>query len=642
MNLLPNRLFRSKENRHLSDELNSHLFCAEFSPDGNMIYANSNFSECFETHLNPTHQVLIGNTGIDQEIWINVRSGKPTTATITLKHKSDGDLMLVANYTPTFTDQGDLKSIVLIASKKEMEIRHEEQIAKATRLALDLNFIYIRFTPEGNILDANPLFIQSMGYSDLSEIKNKHHSIFVSKEYAQSSEYQSFWAELGNGDSKSGEFHRLKKDGETVWLSGGYTPIKGKSGKVISVVKIASDISDKKLAEIGVRELKDTINLSFGMIQFDPKGYIQDVNSNFHRLMGYERSEEVIGKHHSIFTTSEVASSQAYHNFWNNLQQGVTQAGEFERMDKNGQSVWIQAAYTPLKDENGTVYSVMKIAADITETKKAALQAKINLKQEVLMNLSEISTAISQIAVGARNQAEKIDQASSRVENALASANNVASKAKQITEAAKLASGNSDTGQKNIHTLATTVSELDHVSSNAQESMNKLAGSVNKISTVLGVIKEVSNQTNLLALNASIEAAQAGDQGKGFAVIAMEIRQLAESTRSSTSEIEKLIESVESGSEEVRSGLSKVMNTVKDGLGATTQVKETFDSIAESTNQTFDFSSMIFDQANDQSNMMKNIVQDIENTVVISEQSASASEEASNATQVLKNRIEDF
>jgi methyl-accepting chemotaxis protein len=131
----------------------------------------------------------------------------------------------------------------------------------------------------------------------------------------------------------------------------------------------------------------EAVDRSFATIQFDLLGNILSANENFLKTLGYS-SSEIEGKHHSIFCDREYVAGQSYKMFWDQLAKGVPQVGEFKRVSKSGKEVWIQAAYSPIKDESGKFYSVIKIASDITEIKKMAI-----MKQ--MVDLSPINTLFS-------------------------------------------------------------------------------------------------------------------------------------------------------------------------------------------------------------------------------------------------------
>ncbi|MDD2894842.1 MAG: PAS domain-containing methyl-accepting chemotaxis protein [Aliarcobacter sp.] len=113
----------------------------------------------------------------------------------------------------------------------------------------------------------------------------------------------------------------------------------------------------------------NAINNYYGVISFKADGTILDANQNFLDTLGYEKASEIIGKHHKIFCDTALTNSKEYTDFWNNLNKGIVQTSEFRRIKKNGQSIFIQASYTPIKDNNGKVYKVIKFAQDITEKK---------------------------------------------------------------------------------------------------------------------------------------------------------------------------------------------------------------------------------------------------------------------------------
>src|SRR5210317_2173632 len=112
--------------------------------------------------------------------------------------------------------------------------------------ALNLNYATIEFDSQGIIKDANENFLSAMGYT-LSEIKGKHHKIFCDPILVASKEYTSFWKDLASGKSFTGEFPRLNKNEEIVWIQATYNAIKDDDGKITKIIKIAQVITGRKL-----------------------------------------------------------------------------------------------------------------------------------------------------------------------------------------------------------------------------------------------------------------------------------------------------------------------------------------------------------------------------------------------------------
>ena len=111
------------------------------------------------------------------------------------------------------------------------------------------------------------------------------------------------------------------------------------------------------------------INDAMAVIEFDPDGTILKANSNFLDLMGYKQ-DEIVGEHHRVFVSKDDRNTDAYRNFWRDLANGKTNRGEFKRINKKGEDVWLKASYSPVKDKSGNVIRIMKVAYDITSLKK--------------------------------------------------------------------------------------------------------------------------------------------------------------------------------------------------------------------------------------------------------------------------------
>ncbi|MDE1883262.1 MAG: methyl-accepting chemotaxis protein [Rhodospirillales bacterium] len=441
--------------------------------------------------------------------------------------------------------------------------------------ALRGSFAVIEYSPKGVILDANEQFLRSVGYTK-AELIGRHHNILMPPKDAASPDYATFWADLAKGVLKTGRYRRANKSGHDVWLRASYSPVRGRNGKVKSIVELALDITEVHIKAIEELSILSAINRSQAMISFKPDGTILDANENFLSTTGY-RLEEIKGQHHRMFIEPGFAASPEYAQFWNRLNAGEFFSADYRRIGKGGRSVWLQASYNPVFNADGQVVKIVKIGMDLSERmeniqqigsalaelSRGNLQAHLgrelipsidplrgdfnNAVASLRETVRDISTSAESILQTSAAVNESAGQLSSRTERQAASLEETAAALEQITATVRKAAENTTHMRTMAEKARGDTESSGQVAGQAVEAMGEINESSTKISNIISVIDEIAFQTNLLALNAGVEAARAGDAGRGFAVVATEVRALAQRSADAAKEIKTLI----SGSGEI-------------------------------------------------------------------------------------------
>jgi methyl-accepting chemotaxis protein len=280
----------------------------------------------------------------------------------------------------------------------------------------------------------------------------------------------------------------------------------------------------------------------------------------------------------------------------------------------------------------------------------ASMQAKLveiirciqDNSQDVAASAEQIAVSSGQLAHASNEQSNAATAMAAIIEELTVSISHVSSNARDAQVLTKESGSLSDHGSNVIRSTVLDILEIAETVRLAASRMNELGGHADRISSIVSVIKDIADQTNLLALNAAIEAARAGEQGRGFAVVADEVRKLAERTSLSTREISEMISHIQIGSQETLGTMQQSVSRVENGVNTANQAGEAIVQIRNSSVRVVDMVSDISMSLQEQSVASNSVAGNVEKIAQMSEDNNRAIAETSKAAQQLKGLAESL
>ncbi|WP_114103435.1 PAS domain-containing methyl-accepting chemotaxis protein [Thalassospira profundimaris] len=559
----------------------------EFSLDGTIRTANGNFLSLLEYTLAEVqgkhHRIFVPPEDAKSteyaKFWQDLGKGIAQTAQFRRITKSGKDVWIQASYTPIFKD-GKVDRIIKFATDVTDQVLQTAS-ASSQISAIERAQAVIEFNLDGTIIRANKNFLDLMGYA-MDEVAGKHHRIFVAPEEANSNAYGKFWESLRNGQYQTAEFRRITKSGKDVWIHATYNPIRDPNGKVIKVIKFASDITE----EYNKREEFALISMvanqtSNAVVITDQRRHILYVNNGFTAMFGFTL-KDVAGKWIKEILVGPQADPETVQRMTDQLNRPEAFYDEVELRDSSGRSLWVSVTSNPTHDANGHHTGFIGIIADINDVKSLAL--------EYQARFDAISKSMLFADWGPDGQLIDINdfmQSKSVSDNATRSALGHLGNVLDSDDIAKLRSSgvlhlefdlsfgdnrppfgfsatfatvqDSEGNVKKFIMYASDVTDKREVVAKSEAVVQDLVKSGADISSMISTINGIASQTNLLALNATIESARAGEAGRGFAVVASEVRELASRAAESASKINTVVQR----NQELISELSDEINKLR-------------------------------------------------------------------------------
>lgn len=533
----------------------------QFNLEGIVLDANAEFLDFMGYQLDEIrgkhHRIFVDPVERESEdyrhFWHSLAEGQPQTAEFKRLTKDGSVVWMQAVYIPVRSATGRVERVVKLAQdtthRKKRDVDRESQLK-----AIGQSQATIEFDLDGIVREVNSLFLDALGYQP-EEVIGQHHRIFMHPEDAKKPDYAQFWKVLSNGKYHAGEFRRRHKNGHDVWIQASYNPICDIEGRPYKVVKYAFDITAMVTQRQTVRLLSLVANETDNAVLIcDAEGRTEYSNPGFSRLTGYSQ-EEIRGRKPGSLLQGRATDAATVARIRGLLQAQKPFYEEILNYTKDGTPHWVSLAVNPIFDDEGRVERFVSVNANITTTKMRAQEDATRLsairassvtadwdEQGRLLDVSPLLLAIL--------NAESMDVVRQQLESV----------AMQVLagEARKSLLSQGTYTQETQLTYAqgrrVWLNARFNPTLDMDGGLRKLVLYANDITanketlqqvqTIADRINGLAMQTNLLSLNAAIEAVRAGEHGRGFSVVADEVRSLSQRSAESAKEISGMLRSL--------------------------------------------------------------------------------------------------
>lgn len=406
--------------------LMQHTLCITFTPDGIVTHASQPFLEAmgyrWEELKGQHHRLFCApedvNTADYQAFWETLRAGHAQSDTFCRYARNGEEVWLEATYFPVTNRRGRVVEITKVAN---LVTGHHQRGAsrKAIMQALNQSMAVIEFHPDGTIMEANDNFLRATGYR-LDELEGQHHRMLCTEAFYR--DEPDFWARLADGEYRSGSFERMTASGESLWLEATYNPVRDEHGRIVKVIKFATDITaDVAETQAAKRAVESARASSTQTTQIAANGLAHLKNI----VEGAQRTAAEVDAAQQMLTTLREQASNI-----NNITSAIARiaaqtnllslnaAVEAARAGEQGKGFSVVASEVrslanSASDSAREIERVLSANQALTADAAAKMNEVVEVSRHSETHVSDIEKIVNEILAGAREVSLSVDQLAS-------------------------------------------------------------------------------------------------------------------------------------------------------------------------------------------------------------------------------------
>ncbi|TDR81497.1 methyl-accepting chemotaxis protein [Paludibacterium purpuratum] len=515
-------------------------------------------------------------------------------------------------------------------------------------------FIYSRTDTRGMITEVNPAFAEISGYAPDEMVGQPHN--MIRHPDMPSDAFEDLWRDLKAGRPWKGMVKNRRKNGDFYWVVANASPVRER-GNIIGYQSVRTSPTREQVAaaEAAYRRLNQgdkSIHVQHGRVVRNRSPFMEKLISFEARLYGFILFAVLTLLCGTVVSEGWLPSlGVVYHGLTLALLLAALYMGCFYlpramgRLQRIGDYLERTLSAGDLTDtlvpqQNDVIGRIGGRLDTQLSAMRATLQVIADASREVGDSSGALQNTVTQLAAAAEKQSGSSASAAAGVEQVSVSINEVAQHAASTRTVAEEARELAEDGARLSGKATDTILALAETVTQSAGTVQQLGQRTEEVGKVAGVIKDIADQTNLLALNAAIEAARAGEQGRGFAVVADEVRKLAERTSRATQEIDQMIVRIQQETDNAVGSMRQSADQVGVSVDLVREAERSLQRINEEMRRTLEMVSHISHSSGEQSSAMQVMAQGVEQVAQLTDANLAVAHQTEGIAGQLQNSIE--